>query len=268
MDGYLQENLELWNEVTPIHAGSPFYDVPGFKAGRNTLKSIELGEVGDVKGKTLLHLQCHFGMDTLSWARLGACVTGVDFSDKAIEQARALSQELGIPGRFICCDVYDLPGLVSDSFDIVYTSYGVLCWLPDLGKWAEVISNFLKPGGMFYIVEGHPILNIFDNSNTTTRLEVTQSYFHEPQPIRWEPEGDYAEREAVVQHASYEWTHSLGDIVNALIGAGLRIEFLHEFPMSSYYWAPFTKKDEDGWWRIDDGKIPMLFSLRANKPPS
>lgn len=266
MDSYSEKNLELWNEITPIHARSAFYDVPGFKAGRNTLKSIELGEVGDVKGKSLLHLQCHFGMDTLSWARLGASVTGVDFSDKAIEQANTLSQELGVPARFICCNIYDLPRLLEGQFDIVYTSYGVLCWLPDLSKWGAIISHFLRPGGFFYVVEGHPVLSVFDNSNTATRLEVTQSYFHNSEPIRWEPEGDYAERDAEVTHFSYEWTHSLGDIVNALIDAGLRIEFLHEFPMSSYYWSPFTKQDKNGWWRTDQGRIPMTFSVKAIKP--
>jgi SAM-dependent methyltransferase len=265
MDSHMKQNLDLWNEITPIHVRSRFYDLEGFKAGRNSLKPIELDEVGDVKGKTLLHLQCHFGMDTLSWARLGASVTGVDFSDEAIHAARNLSRELDVPARFILSNVYDLPGLLQGEFDVVYTSYGVLCWLPDLSRWAAVIAGFLKPGGTFYIVEGHPILNIFDNSRGATGLAVTQSYFHSPEPIRWEPEGDYAENDALVVNPSYEWTHSLGEIVNALIGAGLRIEFLHEFPMSSYSWAPFTKQDKEGWWRIDGDRVPMLFSIKATK---
>jgi len=265
MDSHMQRNLDHWNEMTPIHMRSRFYDLAGFKAGRNTLQPIEIDEVGDVEGKQLLHLQCHFGMDTLSWARLGASVTAVDFSDKAVDAARDLSHELGIPARFIRCNVYDLPGVLQGDFDIVYTSYGVLCWLPDLPKWADVILHYLKPGGTFYIIEGHPVLNIFDNSKSATGLTVTQSYFHSPEPIRWEPEGDYAENDAVVVNPSYEWTHSLGDIVNALIGAGLRIEFLHEFPMSSYNWAPFTKQDEQGWWHIDGDRVPMLFSIKAVK---
>ena len=267
MDSPIEHNRDLWNEITPIHMRSPFYDVPGFKAGRNTLKPLELGEVGDVSGKTLLHLQCHFGMDTLSWAGLGASVTGVDISDVAIGQARTLSCDLSIPARFICCNVYDLPHNLQGEFDVIYTSYGVLCWLPDLPAWAGIISHFLKPGGLFYIVEVHPVLSIFDNSKSATGLKVTQSYFHKPEPIVWEPEGDYADKDAVVVHPSYEWTHSLSDILNALIGAGLKIEFLHEFPMCCYQWAPFTRQDEHGWWRIEGDRLPMMFSVRATKQP-
>lgn len=140
-----------------------FYNVDEFKKGKITLKDIELAELGDVKNKSLLHLQCHFGLDTLSWARLGAEVTGVDFSEEAIEYAKRLSQELDIPARFICSNIYDTIELITDKFDIVFTSYGVLCWLPDLVEWAEIISHFLRCGGIFYIVEFHPVNNIFDN---------------------------------------------------------------------------------------------------------
>ena len=128
MDEYIKGNRDLWNELTPIHAQSEFYDMEGFKNGRSSmLYPIELEEMGDVSGKSLLHLQCHFGMDTLSWARLGAVVTGVDFSDKSIELARSLSEELGIEADFVCCDIYDLPENLKGEFDIVYTSGGVLC---------------------------------------------------------------------------------------------------------------------------------------------
>ena len=266
MDTYFAQNRELWNESTPIHVRSPFYDVGGFKAGRTSLKSVELAEVGDVEGKRLLHLQCHFGMDTLSWARLGATVTGVDFSDAAIAQAKALSAELGIPADFICGNIYDLPGLLKGKFDIVFTSYGVLCWLPDLPRWAGIIAHHLKPGGFFYIVEGHPFTHVFDNSRNATELKVADSYFHKSEPTRWEPEGDYAEPDAVVTHPSYEWTHSIGDVLNALIGASLRIDFLHEFPVSCYKWAPFAKPDGNGWWRVEGDRVPLLFSVKATKP--
>ena len=127
MDEYLKKNRELWNEITPIHARSAFYDVEGFKKGRSTLDSIELEELGDVSGKSLLHLQCHFGLDTLSWARRGAKVTGVDFSDEAITQARSLSEETSIKANFICSNIYDLPDVIEDQFDIIFTSYGILC---------------------------------------------------------------------------------------------------------------------------------------------
>jgi SAM-dependent methyltransferase len=262
---YFDGNLHHWNEVTPIHEHSAHYDVEGFKSGRITLKAIELAEVGDVKGKSLLHLQCHFGMDTLSWARLGADVTGVDFSDKAIDLARYLSNELSIKAKLIHANIYDLPRVLTGSFDIVFTSYGVLCWLPDLNEWAKIIAHYLNPGGFFYIVEGHPFLTVFDNSKNARGFDVTESYFHKPEPIKWDSEGDYSDKSAVAP-PTYEWTHGLGDIINALIDTGLRIDFLHEFPISCYPWSPFTKKQEsDGLWHTEGDKIPMSFSIKATR---
>jgi SAM-dependent methyltransferase len=266
MDEYLRNNRELWNEITPIHAQSKFYDVEGFKKGSSSMRyPVEIEEMGDVSGKSLLHLQCHFGMGSLSWARLGAKVTGVDFSDKSIDLARSLSDELGIEADFVCCNIYDLPAKLSERFDIVYTSGGVLCWLPDLKKWAEIISHFLKPGGFFYILEGHPFSCVFDDSPDATELKVKYPYFHGPEPDKWEPEGDYAEPDVVVTHGSYEWTHSIGDIINSVIGAGLRIEFLHEFTLCSWRRFPFMEQDEAGWWRIKGDKLPLTFSLKATK---
>lgn len=266
MDEYIKENLDLWNEITPIHAKSEFYDVEGFKNGKSDmLYPIEIEEMGDVKGKSLLHLQCHFGMDTLSWARRGARVTGIDFSDKSIDLARSLSEDLGIEAQFICCDVYDLPEKLEGKFDIVYTSGGVLCWLPDLKWWAEIISHFLKPGGFFYILEGHPFMMVFDDSPDIIEPEVRYSYFHTTEPVKWESEGDYANPDALVTHCSYEWTHSLGDIINSLISSGLRIEFLHEFPMIGFKQFPFMERDDNGLWRIKGNKIPLTFSIKATK---
>jgi SAM-dependent methyltransferase len=265
MDKHMEQNLKHWNEVTPIHTKSRFYDVEGFKAGRCTLMSVEREELGDVKGKTLLHLQCHFGMDTMSWARLGAKVTGVDFSDKAIELAKSLSKELGIEAEFLCCNIYDLPQVLKGEYDIVFTSYGILCWLPDLKQWAQIIAHFLKPGGAFYIIEGHPFNTVFENERYTKELKVRYSYFYSSKPTKWEPDGTYADKDAKVVNPTFEWTHPLSDIINALISAGLKIEFVHEFP----YWCedhfPFMEKGEDGWWRLKGGKetIPLMFSLKA-----
>ena len=265
MKEYMEKNKALWNELTPIHANADFYKLKEFKAGESKLKSIELEEVGDVTGKSLLHLQCHFGMDTLSWAQLGANVTGVDISDEAIALARSLSEELDIEAEFIISNVYDLPQVLDKKFDVVFMSYGVLCWLPDLKKWAEIITGYLRPGGFFYIVEAHPILNIFDDSPDATDLKVVRSYFHETEPVRWEPGNDYADSEVIVEHPSFEWTHSMADIINALIGAGLSIDFLHEFP--KICWSPYTfaEKDENGWFRIEGDRIPLLFSIKATK---
>lgn len=263
MDKYLKGNRDLWNELTPIHARSAFYDVEGFKKGRNALESIELEEVGDVSGKSLLHLQCHFGMDTLSWARLGARVTGVDFSDESVGLARSFSEELGIRAEFICSDIYELPQVLHKKFDIVFTGRAP-CWLPDLTGWARVISQFVKRGGMFYIVEGHPSMMVYDDSNPA-ELRVRYSYFHKLEPSSFEPEADYADKKVVVNHPSYEWWHGLGDIINALIGAGLRIDFLHEFPYIAYKQFPFMEEFKPGHWRLPGDPIPLTFSIKATK---
>ena len=264
LDEQLQVNRTNWNERTPIHAASESYDVEGFKAGRITLHDVERGEMGDVSGKTILHLQCHFGLDTMSWARLGAKATGVDFSDAAIELARSLNRELDLDVRFIRSNVYDLPDVLDEQFDIVFTSVGVLCWLPDLDKWAAVVSYHLKPGGMFYIIDGHPLMNVFEESEAGD-LRLEYGYFHEEH--RWKGgEPSYAGSE-IIESPVYEWHHSLGEIVTALIGAGLRIEYLHEFPFSSYRAFPMMKKDDDGLWRFPEhnDSLPQLFSIRATK---
>ncbi len=265
MDKYIEQNKAHWNEITPIHENSQMYDVAGFKAGKCTLKSTELKEVGGVKGKSLLHLQCHFGLDTLSWARLGAQVTGADFSGEAIKLAKKLSKETGIKADFIETDIYKLPGILHKKFDIVFTSYGVLCWLRDLTKWAQIIASYLKRGGFFYIAEGHPFACVFDNSKTATRLEVTMPYFPQKEPIKWEPEGDYAEPDFIAPHGTYEWTHPLSEIINALIQAGLKIEFVHEFPVSFYKALPFMVKNKNREWRLKGDPIPLTFSIKATK---
>lgn len=268
MDDYKKANRALWNEWTSIHEHSEFYGLEGFKAGRSTLDPIELEELGDVWGKALLHLQCHFGLDTLSWARLGAKVTGVDFSDKAIALARSLSEELKIPANFVCSDIYDLPNVLSEKFDIVFTSAGVLAWLPDLGRWAQVIAHFLKPGGTFYIREFHPFAYIFDDKEGITELKVAYPYFGSSEPMRCPVQGSYVDRSAkVTQPIAYEWVHSLSEILSSLISAGLRIEFLHEFPYCSFQMLPFMERSEGGRWRLKGQKdfIPFMFSLKATK---
>ena len=266
MDLYQQANLALWNEWAEINAKSKTYDLEGFKAGQNTLTSIELEEVGAVTGKTLLHLQCHFGLDTLSWARRGASVTGADFSDKAIALAQAISGEVSLEARFIQSDLYELPNVLSGQFDVVFTSYGVLCWLRDLKRWAEIVAHFLKPGGVFYIAEMHPFLYVFDEDDPV-ELRVKHSYFYRPEPTEWKVSGSYADREAKVnQPVEYEWAHSLGEIVSALTAAGLKIEFLHEFDRSVDRTVACMEKDAEGWWRLkDQPDLPLMFSLRAVK---
>ena len=156
MERLFEANRAHGDEATPIHVRSAFYDVAAFKAGKTSLQRIEIEELGDVKGKTLLHLMCHFGLDTLSWARAGALVTGVDFSSEALVQARGLAEELNIPAHFVETNIYELPSVLEERFDIVFTSYGVLCWLPDLAEWARIIARSLRQGGTFHMLEDHP----------------------------------------------------------------------------------------------------------------
>ena len=188
-DRYMEANRRSWDARTPTHFGSRFYDVDGFRAGASSLNSIEVEEVGDVDGKSLLHLQCHFGMDTMSWARLGARTTGVDFSEEAISRARSLSEELDIDAKFVVSNVYDLPDVLDGRFDVVFTSYGVLTWLPDLDRWAEVVAHFLEPGGFFYIVDGHPFGSVFYNEEDAVGLRPFYPY-SPAEPVPWSSRRD------------------------------------------------------------------------------
>ena len=261
---YLHVNRKMWDDWAVLHRGSAFYDVDSFLAGETSLKPLELEELGDVHGKRLLHLQCHFGQDTLSWAREGAVVTGIDFSGEGIRLARELSAESGIPGEFIQADVLDLPRELDGQFDLVFTSYGVLIWLPDLRPWAAGIARCLKPGGAFYIVEFHPLLWMLDESGE--RLQY--SYFGGAEPESFEGSGSYADRSADISHTSYEWGHSLSEVVNALTEQGLRLEFLHEFPYVVHPCLDFLVEAEPGRYvlKSQPGKFPLLFSLKATRP--
>ena len=261
-------NRALWNEWTDIHEKSDLYDIESFKAGKIRLHQIEREELGDVNGKSLLHLQCHFGLNTLSWARLGAKATGVDFSEKSIALARSLADELKIDADFVLSDIEKLPENLTGEFDIVFTSYGVLAWLPDLKRWAEIITHFLKPGGTFYMAEFHPFAWMFDDSPSATEPKIIVPYFTDSAAVEWKVEGSYADPSAEVkQPVSYEWTHKVSDILNSLIGAGLRIEFFNEFPYTVYKQFPFVEKCPDGYWRLKDkpDSMPLVFSVKATK---
>jgi SAM-dependent methyltransferase len=264
MDNYLQSNQHLWNEWTTLHEQSPAYKVQEFKAGASTLRPIERAELPDVAGKSLLHLQCHFGLDTLSWARAGAIVTGVDLSDQSIALARALSAELDIPATFICSDLFELPNVLAGQFDIVFTSYGVLNWLPDLQRWAAIVTHFLKPGGIFYIAEFHPFSRVFDSDSPD--LKVANAYFFMEEPFRFEIQGSYAAGSSTLLQG-YNWNHSLSEVFNALISAGLQIEFFHEFPFTLRERIAGMVQGEDGLWRLTQhhGMVPLLFSLQTRK---
>ena len=264
-------NRRLWDARTPIHVESAFYDVDGFRAGASSLRPLEVAEVGDVRGRRLLHLQCHFGLDTLSWARRGAEVTGLDFSSEAVAAARALADELGIgPARFVESDVYDASSaLGGETFDVVFSSYGVLAWLPDIRRWAEVAASLVAPGGFLYLAEIHPASQVLDDEPGTEDLRVGYPYWTPAGgPLRFEERGTYADVEADIQLPEYVWLHGLGDVITALIDAGLVLEFLHEHDRTVFQQLPFLEQGDDGWWRLpaDMPALPLLFSLRASKP--
>jgi SAM-dependent methyltransferase len=267
MNQYLRANQALWNTWTRYHVESTFYDVEGFKAGQQRLDAIELAGVGDVTGKPFLHLQCHFGLDTLAWARQGATVTGVDFSEEAIKTARTLAKEMGLAATFIHSDLYDLPRHLAGQFDIVFTSYGVLGWLPDLEGWARVIAHFLRPGGIFYIVEVHPVALLFDERRQDAELRLLYPYFQGPEPIRDEQDGSYAVPEAPIRSVSYVWIHPVAKIIGSLLRAGLRIESFEEYPFVRWAVFPWMERRADGWWQLPSAResIPLMFSLRARK---
>lgn len=258
--------------MVDIHVKSKFYRLEEFKAGKTSLLPTEIEELGDVHGKTMLHLQCHFGMDSLSWARKGALVTGIDFSDKAIIKARELVEEIGVPATFIQSNVYNIPEIIKDKFDIVFTSYGTIYWLDDLKGWAKIINQCLKSGGIFYFIDGHPFSHMIDE-NTTGMLKVSNLYFTEGKPLVWEEPGDYTDEDpnnpTILENMlEYGWGHTISEIINSLIEAGLQIEFIHEFPFGFFGFHPDLKRCEDGLWRFQTLKpeIPLTLSIKAIKP--
>ena len=255
-------NRKWWNDVTPIHAGSKLYNLSSFKKGKTSLQKTEIKEVGIVRGKTLLHLLCHFGMDTLSWARYGAITTGVDLSDDSIKLAKKLSRETSVPSTFICSDIYDLPNVLDKKFDIIFASYGVLLWLSSVKKFAKIINHFLNTGGFFYIIELHPFTNILSHD-----FKLYYKYFDKG-PYLDDSSGTYTDWNENVKGITYEWSYTLSDVINAFIREGFKIEYLHEFPYTMYDQFPgFMEKNKKGQYVLKDKKIqiPLLFSLKVTK---
>lgn len=248
---WLAANRANWDERVPIHVAGPFYDLPGFVAGKDTLRDFEDAEVGDVNGRTLLHPQCHIGLDTLSWARRGATVTGLDFSAPAVDVAAGLAEKIGVTtARFVSADVYDaVHALDGRTFDIVYTGFGALCWLPDITRWAGTAAALVAPGGFLYLAELHPVADVLADDGRT----VEHDYF-ERGPIVVDEPGTYADPGAsTTATRRIEWQHGIGEVVSAVAAAGLRLEFLHEH--------------DHGHFRFPAGTsgIPQVYSLRATK---
>lgn len=259
-------NRASWDERVAIHVASDFYDNPGFRAGRSSLRPFELDEVGPVEGRTLVHLQCHFGQDTLSWARLGATVAGLDFSPEAIAEARTLAADIGIDAEFEVSDVYDaVAALGGRRFDIVYTGLGALVWLPDIDRWAGVVADLLEPGGFLYLSEFHPIHETMADDSLT----VVHDYFTRPGGTRYEEAGTYTDGATdTVHNVSYEWTHPVSAVITALLARGLVLELFHEHDFTLWPRWPFLEHHDDGTYHVppDGPRLPLMYSLRARKP--
>ncbi len=258
-------NKAYWDERVPIHLRGSFYDVAGFRAGRLSLTPDQIGDLAPVAGKRLVHLQCHFGLDTLSWARLGAEVTGLDFSPAAIAAARQLAGETGLTARFVEADLYDAPRALRSSYDIVYTGIGALCWLPDMARWAAVVAELLAPGGELYLVEFHPTEWILDDADPFT---IRHPYFT-PAPGHQQSEtGSYADRLAPTEaNETRQWNHPLGEVVTSLIKAGLRLTELRESDATVLQRWPMLEPQADGRFRLPAHlpSLPLMYTLRARK---
>lgn len=259
---YLEINKKAWNRKIEFHIQSDFYDQANFLKGKSSLKSIELDLLGEIKGKNILHLQCHFGQDSISLSRLGANVTGIDLSDEAIKKANEIALQTQSNTRFICCNIYDLSKHLDEQFDIVFTSYGTIGWLPDLDGWAQIVSQYLKPDGKFIMVDFHPVVWMFDDAFE----KIEYRYFNNG-PIIEKEKGSYADRKAPIEQESVGWNHGIGEILNSLIKNGLEINAFEEFDYSPFNCFHQTAEPSPGKFRIRhlDNKIPMVYSILATK---
>ena len=265
MNKYIDTNKKNWNERVGIHKKSEFYDVEGFLKGKSSLKSLELAELGDVKGKKILHLQCHFGMDTLSLARMGAEVTGADFSDKAIELAKELTEETGLNAKFIYSNVLELDKHLEGKFDIVYASYGVFCWIDDLNKWFDIASHFLKPGGELIILDGHPSNSLYEYNEEKKEIEIIGPYFNN-KAHRYEELYTYTDGDVKMEnHVEYEWAHPVSEFIMATVNNKLRITSFKEFPLCGWERYPNMKKKDEEYWVLEDKDLPFIFSMKCVK---
>ena len=259
---YFETNKATWNEKVKVHAKSEMYNLEAFKNGKTSLMRYEIDALGDVNGKSLLHLQCHFGQDTLSWSRLGAKCTGIDLSDEGIKLAKTLNDELELDAEFVCCNVLNTSQFVKNTFDIVFTSYGVIGWLPDLKPWGKLIAEKLNKGGTFYMVEFHPIVWMFDYLEEQPKLKYG---YMQDEVIYEEYEGTYANQESKMVSKEYGWNHGLGEVVSALTEAGLHIEYLKEHDEAPYNVLPDLVETQSGMFVTKDKLYPLIFDLKAVK---
>lgn len=260
---YFDANQRLWDAKTRIHLTSAFYDMKNFMSTRNSLNQLETELLGDVKGQTILHSQCHFGQDTLSLQAKGAQCTGFDFSSVAIAEAKKLNQKLGLEAHFIESNIYELDQNLQEKFDIVFTSYGVITWLPDLDRWAYQLASRLKEGGRFIMVEFHPTLYLFD-WNTS---QVAYTYFNNQIPTREVEQGTYADREAELELEEFFWQHPISQVLQSLMDHGIKIVSFRESNYSPYNLFNESASKEKGRYefKVNGIAIPCVFAIEGVK---
>lgn len=262
---WLVDNRAIWDDLARLHAGTEFYDLAGIVAGRHDpLEPWEPGEVGPVDGLDLLHLQCHIGTDTVGWARRGARTVGLDFSADAIAVAERLGRDCGLDMEWVTADVYSADDVLAGrKFDVVYVSYGALCWLPDLEPWAEVVVNLLRPGGVLYVAEIHPMWQAMVEDGQSVCQDAIDADLE-----RWDEDGSYADRDAHLDHTvSWERLHTISDVLTSVLDAGLTIELFRERAVTPAP-ADWLERGEDGLYRIPESRyrFPLTYSLRARLP--
>ena len=269
-DAYFADNRRNWDDRVPIHAASSLYNLDGYVNDPSHLSSVvefDVRYVGDVAGKTLLHPQCHIGTDTLSWARLGAAVTGIDFSGPAIATAADLATRMGIDARFIESDVYAAPAILDEQFDVVYTGVGAICWLPDIRRWAQTMATFTKPGGSFYMREGHPVMWSLDWERQGDELRIQLPYFERDTPETFEEAVTYAGEGTLASTTIHSWNHGIGQILTALLDVGFRIDRFEEHRFLEWSALPQMVERDGRWYLPDDERdlVPLMYSLLATK---
>ena len=274
MEDYRDVNRANWDERVAAHAASPDYALSRFSDDPAFLSEVvryDRPRLGDISGLDAVHLQCHIGTDTVSLARLGARMTGLDFSAPALEQARRLAGATGADVTFVESDLYGAPAALAGArFDLVYTGVGALCWLPDVRRWAKVVAELLRPGGRLFIREGHPVLWALAEPLPGGRLVLEYPYFEQTEPMIWNEGGTYVQTDAVfTQVTTHEWNHGLGEIVSAVLAAGLELTALEEHDTVPWEACPGYMHDTGGGeFRLTDRpeRLPHSYTLQARKP--
>lgn len=269
LDKYRTSNQKNWDSRVPIHVASESYGLDKYVLDPDHISGVvefDRERMGDISGMKLVHLQCHIGTDTISLARLGAEVTGTDFSEESLAAASKLSVDSGTPARFVLSELYETADVLDEDFDFVYTGVGAICWLPDIAGWAKVVSSLLRKGGKFYMREGHPVVWALDDAEPDGKLAFKYPYF-EGDPTRIETEETYAGPGQISSPVTYDWNHGVGEVLTALIDAGLRIDRVDEYDFVEWKAIEGMIQNEQGHWMLPAGepRIPMMWSINATK---